>query len=302
MRSFFQTMVCWTRTIRSLILLAALLLAVCFILPDLHAFPGTSDSKEFRKTVDLRSGGRLKIETYKGTVIIRAWDREQVEIVARIEAGEGVSARYARESVDATEVEVRGDASSVSIRSNYDHVPSERRWFFGSSKVLPYIHYEIRAPRYIDLTLDDYKSDVELEGFEGEFRLETYKGRMQIMEPRGSVRVKTYKGEVVVQKLDGTIDASTYKGEIDIELSNMTDRSSLETYKGDFVIRIPKNLNFTLVSEIERRGDLDSDFPLEIGPEDRQRERWYGKSDVNGGGPELLVSTERGTIRLRYAR
>ncbi|MFQ5631253.1 MAG: hypothetical protein ACE5I1_20975 [bacterium] len=86
-------------------------------------FANPQDVREFRKTVDLKSGGRLNLDTYKGSVKLEAWDKEQVEIFARIEAGDNVSSRYAEESVEATRVDVYGSGNSVTIRSDYDDVP-----------------------------------------------------------------------------------------------------------------------------------------------------------------------------------
>ena len=87
-------------------------------------FANPEDVKEFRKTVDLKSNGRLNLDTYKGSVKLEAWDKEQVEIFARIEPGDNVSSRYAEESVEATRLDVYGSGNSVTIRSDYDDVPS----------------------------------------------------------------------------------------------------------------------------------------------------------------------------------
>lgn len=39
------------------------------------ASAGTGDSKEFRQTVDLNKDGRLRMETYKGSIKLTSWDK-----------------------------------------------------------------------------------------------------------------------------------------------------------------------------------------------------------------------------------
>lgn len=254
-------------------------------------------SKEFRKTVPLTSGGRLDIDVYKGSVNIQGWDREEVEIIATIEAPADVDRRYAEETVEATEIEVRSRDGYVSIRSDYDKVPSERRWFFGSNRTLPYVHYQIKAPRHLELRLEDHKSDLEVASLRGELTIDTYKGTLRSDNLTGRLILETYKGEARVRGFDGSIDVSTYKGDVIIDASALAANSRLETYKGRIEVKMPAAQGFELVADLGRRVDFHSDFEV-------PRRRWddddnYIKASVNGGGPEIYLRSTKGSIRLR---
>src|ERR1043166_809656 len=83
--------------------LVLLLIAAASLLP-------AADFREFKKTVPLEKGGRLWLDTYKGSIRVTAWDQPQVDIQARIEP----DLSWMAEPVD--DVEIRVDASSGSVR------------------------------------------------------------------------------------------------------------------------------------------------------------------------------------------
>ena len=57
--------------------------------------------KEITRTISLPGNGHVSLETYKGKILVTTWDRQEIEIVARVEA-DGSAA----ESVRATDVRI----------------------------------------------------------------------------------------------------------------------------------------------------------------------------------------------------
>lgn len=277
-------------------ILATLVLALALPAPAL-----ADDAKQFSRTVDLKSGGRLTLKTYKGSIRLTPWDREQVKIVARIEPGNDVSRRYAQESVEATRIRVRGSGNSVRIESDYDDVPCKHGFSFlgiintGCSKTLPYVHYEIRAPRRLTLWLKDYKSEIALRGFDGDLELETYKGTVEAENLSGEFRLDTYKGAARLDGLRGALNIETYKGDVRIRSAEVNGRSRIETYKGTVSLSVPDSQKLTIRADIGRRGDFHSDFALTTRAWNRKRL----EGTINGGGPVLSLETYKGEIRLR---
>src|SRR5262249_36617034 len=72
--------------------------------------PGTVQSKDFNRTVDLEAGGSLVVNSDKGSVHLTAWDRNQVEISARIDPPTNVDADYGRRAVEGARIDITGDA------------------------------------------------------------------------------------------------------------------------------------------------------------------------------------------------
>src|SRR5262245_43583934 len=81
-------------------------LVVCAAALLLSVTPLMAQSKVFDRTVNLAPGGLLKLDATRGSVRLTSWDRDQVEIHARIEADDSWDASYARRAVDATTVDV----------------------------------------------------------------------------------------------------------------------------------------------------------------------------------------------------
>jgi len=255
------------------------------------------DVKEFSTVEPLQSGARLKLDTYKGTINIVAWERNEVEVTARIEAPDDVDADYGAKIVAATEVEVFGDERSLTIRSNYDDVPSEKSWLgLGTSKTLPYVHYEIHAPRNLNLRIKDYKSRIEVYDVEGAFDIETYKGVLSLRDLRGDIRLETYKGTGDILGISGSLDLETYKGNLTVEADALTGRSRLDTYKGEITLIVPRSQGFDLDADISKKGVLIS----ELGDKSARIRNEDIRQDLNGGGPRLRVETYKGQIILKH--
>lgn len=262
---------------RSLSSFAALLGAALLFPPAAQA----SDVKEVHRTIPLDRDGRVKVETYKGSITVTAWDQPQVEISARIEP-DGTD-RDSREKVQWTEVRISGSGSSVRIKSDYDEVKYHRHHFLGIFGIdngsLPFVRYTIKVPATARLEIEDYKSDTK------------------IADLRSDLKLHTYKGTASIANLDGAADIDTYKGEIRLDFGRFTRASRFHTYKGEFEVRLPKDSRFDLDADAGRRGDIESDFAVTTRASRRRGERASGA--VNGGGPELRFSTYKGSLRLR---
>lgn len=243
------------------------------------------ETREISKTMPLNSGGRLSIDTYKGSITITSWDKNEVEVYAKIEPDVQAWSGDDEEDVRDTEVRITGSTNEVRIKTDYDKLRRHRDGFWGmfgeSSGSLPFIHYTIKMPRTAQLRVKDYKS------------------KTKISDLHSDLELNTYKGEVEISNLEGSIDLETYKGEVDVVFSKLARGSRFETYKGDVRISLPKKTGFELDSDFGRRTDFMSDFDVQTRYRDRRRRDadYYG--NVNGGGPRLQLKSEKGTFRLR---
>ncbi len=258
-----------------------------------------AQDKEFREIVPLQPGETVTLKTYKGSIHISPWDRAEVSVYARITAPSDEGSEYAERVVEATKVEIRRRSNGVSIRSDYDDVPSRGTWF-AQIRNLAYVHYEIQVPREVNLSVDDNKSEIEVYDLSGKLDIDSYKGKIFGSGLSGEIRIETYKGNAQLQALRGSLDVETYKGEVNAEALQIDGDSRLETYKGEIQLSVPQNQALTVRGETGRRGSFTSDFQLEKSPESKSR-RSSGRLDteINQGGPRLAVSTHKGEIRLK---
>jgi putative adhesin len=243
-----------------------------------------SDTKEVHQTLALDKNGRLTVGTYKGSVTVTTWDRPEVKVDARIEP-DGDD-RDSREKVQWTEVRISGGGSSVEIKSDYDQVKRHDRhflgildWDYGS---LPFVRYTIQMPATALLEIDDHKSEIRISDLKSDLTLHTFKGTGR------------------VTNLDGAARVETFKGDIRVEFARFSRASRFETHKGEIEVRLPKDSRFDLDAQASRRGDIESDFEaLSRARYSRHLRESRVSGAINGGGPELRLTTSRGTLRIR---
>ena len=239
------------------------------------------DVKEVNKTVGIGADGTVFIETYKGSITIETSDKPVVNIVARIEADGGNS--RSKEDVERTMIDIDSSGGEVRIKTDYDRLREHHSWFSGwftdDNVALPFVHYTISMPATARLSIKDYKSD------------------SRITNLHSSIDLNTYKGSVAITGLEGSIDLETYKGDSRVDLAKLSRDSRFKTYKGQIQISLPRETGFELETDLGRRTDFDSDFDADFHSKRHSAGDIHGK--VNGGGPMLRLSGEKGSFRLK---
>lgn len=271
-------------------------LAAVLAVVVLGSSPVAAQDRQFAETVDLEPGGTLRVDGNKGSMQITAWDRPQVEIRARIELPDHESAEYAQQVVDATEIEVAASGGSVTVRSNYDHVPTRTGIGNRGDKTVPPVHYEIRAPRRIDLRVDSDRGPATIRGFEGTLDIVIDRGELDLQDAAGDVRLDIDRGERSrLANVGGSLTIEADRTDLRIEAAALERNSRIEIDRGDVDLRVPADQRLTVRTDVSRRGKFTSDLPIQWMSEDRRRSEGH----VNGGGPELFVESDRAAISLR---
>ena len=242
----------------------------CLVLIGTAGLLTAAESKDIHKTFPLDSHGHVTIDTYKGSIRVSTWDRNEIDIAVRIEEDGDVFAQSVKRS------DVHFSASPSDVR-----ITSENQWtFFLVDGVPPLYHYTVHMPRTASLRIKDYKSDTEISDLTAELEVNTYKGSAQLRNHAGGLIVNTYKGDI-------RADFATVSAPIRID-----------TYKGDIELRMPRDSRFDLSTDLGRRGgDPDNDFARYVRTSN-SRDRIH-RSQVNGGGPEVRVRSYKGEFRLR---
>jgi hypothetical protein len=261
------------------------------------ASPALAQTKQFDKTVPLPSGGYLSLNATRGSVKLTSWDRNEVEIRARIQAAPGVDADYARQSVDQTTVDVIAGSRDVRIRSNYDRVSGARNWFGVMPwKEVPEIHYDIRAPRKLEVRMDIDRSDATVRGFDGRMDIVSDRSELDLADLAGRITLEVDRGNSSrLENVRGSLRIDGDRTNFDIALASLDDRSSIETDRGDVRIEVPQAQGLTIDADLTRRSDFDAD---NLSVQKRHGDTRRFTADVNGGGPTLSVEADRGRIRL----
>ena len=258
--------------------------------------PPSAQSKEFRKSVDFEPGGNLTFTTDKGSVNLVSWERNQIEIVARIDPPEDVSEDYGRRVVEAARIEVLGGGRALTIRSNFDDIPYKTDNLVYKDRRLPDIHYEVRAPRSLNLELNaDRCRRVQVSGFAGRFNIETDRSPFAATDLDGDLHLRVDRGSVKVARLQGSLDINTDRTNSEIEVGALRNDSKVNVGRGDMELMMPGSQGLNVRASTGRRERFDTDFPIASTTFGKERV----EGTINGGGPTLLISGDRSNVRLK---
>jgi len=212
------------------------------------------------------SGRSIAIDgRQNGGVRVFGWDRDAVEVTARMQA-QGRSDADAREllsriKIIADDRGVRADGPSMD--GDYD----------GWS-----VSYYVNVPRRFDLDLEAHNGGLTVEGVSGKLALDTHNGSVALLGVGGDVRANTQNGSLNVQltgtKWDGTgLDAETRNGSVRLAVPEQY-AAQLETGTVNGSIRT--DIPVTLSGRISRQLSI----PL------------------GGGGRTIRAMTTNGSVQI----
>jgi hypothetical protein len=255
--------------------------------------------------VQSRQGDRMVLENLSGEIVIRAWDRDEVEVL-----GGGRGEALAVERAGPSLIVTRGE-------------PRRRR--------AP-VEASIRVPSWMALDVGGLSLDVTVQGVEGELRISNLDGDVRIEGGAGEVDVRTVEGEIIIVDTRGSVVASSqsddvtvirasgplmvHSGSGDLRLEDLSCPSlraetqdgdvlfsgTLQTggdyrffvHDGDAVLALPASVG-ARVSVSTFDGEFVSDFPVLLRRFTGGREFDFTLGD---GAASLRVEVFDGEIRL----
>jgi hypothetical protein len=217
------------------------------------------------RTLTAQATGSIEVDGRpNGGVSVEAWDRNDVEIVARVRAT-ARSQERAEELVRG--VEISWDAGRLAA----DGPRPERResWV---------VSYRLRAPGDTDLDVRTTNGGIDVTGISGDVEVRAINGGVSLSNLAGDVRSRTTNGGVTVELAD---DRWTGDG-LDVETTN-----------GSVTLQIPDDYS----AELElgtTNGRIDLDFPVTVQGRIGRRLR----ASLGDGGSPIRAVTTNGSVRV----
>lgn len=239
-------------------------------------------AKTMERTFDQRfnasESSRLDLSNVNGTINVEAWDRDEIWVRADMELearDDEVAERAFRDF--RIEVEERGDEIRIRTRHPKDRDRGFFSWLRGTD-VESQVNFDVRVPRSLVLEISTVNGRVTTQDVGGELDLSTVNGAVRVIGSAGSVNASTVNGSIKVELFE--VDPSA--------------RMKLSTVNGGIELKVPEGAGFD-VKATTTNGRVKSDLPILMG--EMSRERIVGQ--INGGGPELRLSTTNGSIRIK---
>src|SRR5258708_3335808 len=155
---------------------------------DIEDFDGHFERyrEDFHYSYPMKSGGRLAVDGFNGSVEVSVWDQETVDISGT---------KYARSQEDARDLKIEIDhtADSASVRAIR---PTMRRGNYGAQ-------FAIKVPRGVVLDhLVTSNGAIRASDCAGPARLKTSNGRIEIRTLKGALHAETSNRPVEVTSID----------------------------------------------------------------------------------------------------
>ena len=270
--------------------------------------PGATDST-FTRTLPARAGGTLTLDLMPvgGTIGIVGWDRDEVQVTARLGG----------RSWRGSEILIAAVGDGVEVRSRYSGPPGNTS--FSNS-------FSIRVPRNYNMRIKSSGGGISLAGVNGVFTGSTGGGEIEIDRVKGDVRlttgggdvhvtnsavdgyVTTGGGEVRVEGNSGRLRGSSGSGEIYIQPdrgSSSTTGSlgtSTSTTTADGVTTVVQSSDPELARYFGARGIQRSrsggDITLAAAPDGARITTGGGAIRIGPSSGEVYASTGGGTIQI----
>jgi DUF4097 and DUF4098 domain-containing protein YvlB len=232
------------------------------------------------KTFAVNGRPRVTVETFDGSINVRAWDKPEVSYAATKRAFDQENMQGIRVSADQ-----RGD--EVVIRIEFDKATANRL-----GNVRAEAPVDLFVPRTASLRVSSGDGRLSIEGVSGDVNAKTGDGSVDVRDTKGNLIVETGDGRIRISNFEGAAQAST--GDGGIVLDGRFTRLSASTGDGGITLALPEGLNATVETNAESVYN-DGVATTDDNDETKRVRHWR----VGSGGNLLSLKTGDGRISLR---
>src|SRR3954465_6969899 len=146
--------------------------------------------EEFHQTYPLSTDGRVSLENINGAVRITAWDRNEVKVDA-------VKTAYRRDRLDEVKIEVRSDANSLHIQTEYPDRIQNFTDGRGREDNPATVEYTLSVPRGARLdSIELINGNLDIDGINGDVKGSSINGRVTARGLTGTTKLSTINGNL----------------------------------------------------------------------------------------------------------
>lgn len=219
------------------------------------AAPLPAIERDIKLTFAVQPGCTVKIDTYRGSIVVTESDEPEVQITALMEIGVETEAEAdrvrARLQLDVAEAD-----NTITVRARN---PSETRArFVWDDKYQIDLAWRIRVPRQCNVELRTVSGGITVGSLTGRVVAQSETGPISVKRIDGSVDAQTELGDVIISRCSGPVKARVMRGTI--RVGTMGGATVLKNTSGDIEVLAAKT---DLVAEAEA-GDVIVGFPRDF--------------------------------------
>jgi DUF4097 and DUF4098 domain-containing protein YvlB len=217
-----------------------------------------------RETYPLAANGSVRVENVNGRVVIEAWDRNEVSLVAEKSAPDADDLQRMHVVVDAK-------PDVFAVKTEYD----KQHLFSNNNR--GEVSYHLKVPAGATLTnVSVVNSDIEVRGITTRVDLYTVNGKIEATGLAAGGRFDTVNGSITVS------------------FDHLAADVSLNTVNGSCRLRVPKDAGFDLRAS-SLNGSTSCELPVTLERSGHHQLRGV----VGGGGPEVTMRSVNGSLAVK---
>jgi len=260
-------------------------------------------------TLTVKSGARLEVRNFAGSVSVSTWDKNAVRVQAEFESRTRIKLEPLSGSLKVASEGQRGTPGTVDFRLI---APS----WMALDVEGPFTDVEIEGAKG-DIKVETVRGDVTVSGGNGYTELSTVQGDLSLEGAKGRIKLSSVNQDVTATRISGQVTAESVNGDIildnvqvdALEASSVSGslwfngslksdgRYELQSHSGDIEV-VAADHPDAAVSVSTFSGDFSSDFDVTFNGTRGHRELQF---TLGEGGPQLSMESFSGNIRLLKA-
>jgi DUF4097 and DUF4098 domain-containing protein YvlB len=272
-------------------------------------------AEDVNRTLDAAADGEVTISNVSGSIEVRGWSRDQVEVTG--ELGSGVE-----------ELIFERDRKDVTIKVKLPRNSGRRNG---------YADLVINIPEASSIRVNTVSADIDVGNVQGEQRLESVSGDIVTAAfgedidaetvsgdvevdgdgKPGSFRFNSVSGDIEIDGLSGEIRAETVNGEISV-VNGAFSRATGNTVNGEITFHVGLldggRMDIETINgrvDVDFGGDVSARFDIEtfngairncFGPESERTSKYAPGRELSftegGGSGRVSISTLNGSVHL----
>jgi hypothetical protein len=230
------------------------------------------ETEVFEQSYPLNSNGRVSVSNVNGSIVVEAWERNEVKLTATKVAD-------SKESLDAVDIRVDARPDYFSVEADYDDMKWRNRSDNDRHRRVE-VQFKLSVPRTAVLN-----------------EVETVNGSVTVSNFVNSTRISAVNGNVSATNLRGAAELSTVNGEVmaDFDRLESGTKIDLSTVNGRVNLTIPSDSNATLRAD-SLNGNITNEFGLPV------RKGEYVGRDLHGrigsGDVQIKLNSVNGALAI----
>lgn len=228
--------------------------------------------ERIERSYPLNANGRVNVSNVNGSIVVEAWDRNEVRL-------EAVKVADSRESLADVDIKIDARQDFFSVEADYDNARHTDNKEWKNHRRLE-VQFRLSVPRTAMLN--------EIETVNGSVTVSNFVNYTKVSAVNGGVRATNLRGTATLETVNGPVDAS-------FDRLESGSKISLESVNGRVNLIIPSDSNATVKADT-LNGSITNDFGLPIRKGEYVGRDLYGR--IGKGDVQIRLESVNGGLSI----